>query len=233
MTDQTIAAPAPGTAAQPKLLDRVKRCIRDRHYSLRTEEAYVYWIRWYIRFHGIRHPAQMGAEEIKSFLSYLTNERRVSVSTHKQALCALVFLYKNVLETAFPQLDEIYRPRRPPRLPAVLSRSEVSSIISLLSGVHALMTQLLYGTGMRLMECLTLRVQDIDFDRNEITIRSGKGGKDRVTLLPVKLVAALKQQIASARRVYEDDRAAGRSGVMLPGALEAKSSRIGKQWPWF
>ena len=134
----------------PKLLDLVKRCIRDRHYSLRTEEAYVYWIRWYIRFHGLRHPIDMGAAEVKAFLSYLTNERHVSVSTHKQALCALLFLYKQVLETDFPWLDDVYRPNRPPRLPTVLTEWEVSAVFAEMDGVHALMARLMYGTGMRL-----------------------------------------------------------------------------------
>ncbi len=220
-------------AKPPKLLDQVKRCIRDKHYSLRTEEAYVYWIRWYIRFHGLRHPMDMGAVEVKAFLSYLTNERSVSVSTHKQALCALLFLYKQVLETDFPWLDDIYRPKRPPRLPTVLTEWEVVAIFAEMGGVHALMARLLYGTGMRLMECVRLRVKDVDFGRREIIIREGKGNKDRVTMLPLALVAPLREQIACARSVYDEDRAACRSGVMLPDALERKYRKAATQWGWF
>lgn len=139
-------------AKPPKLLDRVKRCIRDKHYSLRTEEAYVYWIRWYIRFHELRRPMDMGVAEVKAFLSYLTNECSVSVSTHKQVLCTLLFLYKQVLETDFPWLDDVYRPKRPPRLPTVLIELEVAAIFPEMKEPQALMARLLYGTGTRLME---------------------------------------------------------------------------------
>jgi integron integrase len=215
------------------LLSRVKNCIRDKHYSLRTEEAYVYWIRWYIRFHGLRHPLEMGAAEVKAFLSYLTNERSVSVSTHKQALCALLFLYKQVLETDFPWLDDIYRPNRPPRLPTVLTEWEVTAVLAEMKGLHALMTKLLYGTGMRLMECISLRVKDVDFERREIIVREGKGFKDRVTMLPLALVAPLKEQIAFSKTLYEADRASNRPGVMLPDALERKYSKAAMQWGWF
>ena len=217
----------------PKLLDQVRRCIRDKHYSLRTEEAYVYWIRWYIRFHGLRHPMDMGAAEVKAFLSYLTNDRRVSVSTHKQALCALLFLYKQVLESDFPWMDDIYRPNRPPRLPTVLTPWEVSAVLAEMQGTYALMARLMYGTGMRLMECMTLRVKDVDFGRREILIREGKGGKDRVTVLPLALVAPLRGQIEDAKAFHEADRAASRPGVMLPDALERKYPKAATQWGWF
>jgi integron integrase len=216
----------------PRLLDQVRRCIRDKHYSLRTEEAYVYWIRWYIRFHDLRHPMDMGATEVQAFLSYLTNERSVSVSTHKQALCALLFLYKQVLEMEFPWLDDLYRPKRLPRLPTVLTEFEISAVLNEMTGVHALMARLLYGTGMRLMECMMLRVKDIDFGRREIIIRFGKGGKDRVTMLPLALAALLKKQIAHARIAYDEDRAAGRPGVMLPDALERKYPKMAFHWGW-
>jgi integron integrase len=217
----------------PKLLDQVRRRIRDKHYSLKTEEAYVYWIRWYIRFHSLKHPMDMGAEEVKAFLSYLTNERKVSVSTHKQALCALLFLYKQVLEIDFPWLDDIYRPNRPPRLPTVLTEWEVSAVFAKMSGVHALMARLMYGTGMRLMECMTLRVKDIDFGRREIIIREGKGNKDRITMLPLALVQPLREQLERARSFYDEDRAAKRPGVMLPDALERKYPKAATQWGWF
>lgn len=217
----------------PKLLDQVRRCIRDKHYSLRTEEAYVYWIRWYIRFHGLKHPMDMGAAEVKAFLSCLTNERHVSVSTHKQALCALLFLYKQVLEADFPWLDEVYRPSRPPRLPTVLTEWEVSAIFAEMKGIHALMARLMYGTGMRLMECMRLRVKDVDFGRREITIREGKGNKDRITMLPIALVAPLREHIERAKALYEEDRVAGRPGVMLPDALDRKYPKAATQSGWF
>ncbi|WP_292934238.1 tyrosine-type recombinase/integrase [Noviherbaspirillum sp.] len=165
---------------------------------------------------------EMGADEVKAFLSYLTNERGVSVSTHKQALCALLFLYKQVLALDFPWLDEVYRPSRPARLPTVLTEWEVSAVFAEMRGAHALMARLLYGTGMRLMECMSLRVKDVDFGRREITIREGKGNKDRITMLPLALVAALREQIAYARSCYDEDRAGSRPGVMLPDALERK-----------
>ncbi|TCS33470.1 integron integrase [Paucimonas lemoignei] len=217
----------------PKLLDQLKRCIRDKHYSLRTEEVYVYWVRWFIRFHGLRHPAEMGAEEIKAFLSYLANERHVAVSTHRQALCALLFLYREVLGTNLPWLDELHRPTKPARRPTVLTPEEAEAIFQRMQGPHALMAQLMYGTGMRLMECVTLRVKDVDFARREITIRHGKGGKDRVTVLPLSLAGALREQMNAARVVYDSDRAASRMGVALPGALELKYPRAGTQWTWF
>ncbi|HEV2609739.1 MAG TPA: phage integrase N-terminal SAM-like domain-containing protein [Noviherbaspirillum sp.] len=183
-------------AAKPsKLLDQVKRCILDKHYSLRTEEAYVYWIRWYIHYHGLRHPMDMGATEVAAFLSHLTNERNVSVSTHKQALCALLFLYKQVLQTDFPWLQDIYRPNRPARLPTVLTEWEVAAVLEEMKGVHALMFRLLYGTGMRMMERMTLRIKNVDLGRREIMIREAKGRKDRVTMLPLALVAPLREQI--------------------------------------
>jgi integron integrase len=215
----------------PKLLDQVRRCIRDKHSSLRTEEAYVYWIRWFIRFHDLRHPMEMGSEEVKAFLSYLTNERHVSVSTHKQALCALLFLYKQVLEADFPWLDDVYRPSRPPRMPTVLTEWEVSAIFAEMKGTHALMARLLYGAGMRLMECMTLRVKDVDFGRREIVIREGKGNKDRITMLP--LVVPLREQIVQAKALYAADRAGSRPGVMLPDALELKYPKAAVQWGWF
>lgn len=218
----------------PKLLDQLKRCIRDKHYSLRTEETYVYWARWFIRFHGLRHPAEMGGPEVQAFLSYLSNERSVSVSTYKQALCALLFLYKQVLQIELPWMEETHRPTRPPRRPTVLTPQEVDAVIEhMQEGVYRLMARLLYGTGMRMMECLTLRVKDVDFTRREIIIREGKGFKDRVTMLPLVLAEPLREQIASARQYYDEDRAASRWGVMLPDALERKFPRAGTQWGWF
>jgi integrase len=215
------------------LPDQVRRCVHDKHYSLRTEEAYVYWIRWYIRVHAMKHPMDIGVDDIKRFLSYLTNERQVSVSTHKQALCALLFLYRQVLQTDFPWMDDIYRSNRPPRLPrlpAVLSPWEVSAVFDEMQATHALLARLMYGTGMRLMECMTLRFKDVDFGRREIIIREGKGRKDRVTMLPIALTTPLREQIDYAKGLYSADCAAMRPGVMLPDALERKYPKVGAQW---
>lgn len=220
-------------ATQPRLLDQLKRCIRDKHYSRRTEDVYVYWVRWFIRFHGLRHPAEMGAPEVKAFLSYLANERHVAVATHRQALCALLFLYREVLGVELQWMEDLHRPNKPVRRPTVLTPGEAESIFQYMQGAHALMAQLMYGTGMRLMECVCLRVKDVDFARREITIRHGKGGKDRVTVLPLSLTGALRKQIDAARALYDADRAASRMGVALPDALELKYPQAGRQWGWF
>lgn len=217
----------------PKLLDQVRRCIRDKHYSLRTERVYVYWARWFIRFHGLRHPAEMGATEIQAFLSHLANDRNVSVSTHHQALCALLFLYKNVLQVELPWLDNLHRPVKPARRPTVLTRDELERVFAQMNGIYLLIARLLYGTGMRLMECAQLRVKDVDFQRREITVRQGKGGKDRLTMLPLSLLQPLREQVARARERYDDDRLNRRNGVMLPGALERKYPAAAIQWGWY
>jgi integrase len=181
-------SPSPPLPQQPKLLDQLRRCLRDKHYSLQTERVYVYWSRWYIRFNGLRHPADMGSPEIHAFLSYLANERDVSTSTHHQALCALLFLYKHVLGIELPWMDNLPRPTKRALQPTVLTRQEIDLIFAQMTGTHLLIARLLYGTRMRLMECAQLRVKDIDFQRREITIRRGKGGKDRLTMLPLSLV---------------------------------------------
>jgi integron integrase len=217
----------------PKLLDQLRRCIRDKHYSLRTERVYVYWSRWYIRFHGLRHPKEMGAPEIQAFLSYLANERHVSVSTHHQALCALLFLYKNVLQVDLPWLNNVHRPAKPAKRPTVLTREELELVFAQMDGVYSLIARLLYGTGMRLMEGAQLRIKDVDFRRREIAIRQGKGGKDRITMLPLSLVPALREQVTYAKHIYEGDRLLRRNGVMLPDALDRKYPTAGTQWPWF
>jgi integron integrase len=221
------------SAQPPKLLDQLRRCLRDKHYSLRTERVYVYWARWYIRFHGLRHPIDMGGPEIHAFLSYLANERAVSASTHHQALCALLFLYKHVLRIELPWMDKLQRPTRQARQPTVLTRHEIDLVFAQMTGTHLLIGRLLYGTGMRLMECAQLRVKDIDFQRREITIRRGKGGKDRLTMLPLSLVQPLREHLAYAKALYEEDRLHRRNGVMLPGALECKYPTAGTQWGWF
>ncbi len=217
----------------PKLLDRLKRCIRDNHYSMRTEKAYVYWARWYIRFHGLRHPMNMGAEEIRQFLSYLVNERKVAGATYSQALCALLFLYKKVLSIEIGWIDGVHRPTRAPKRPTVLTTQEVERVFTQMEGTHALFAKLLYGTGMRLMECAQLRIKDVDFQRREITVRQGKGSKDRMTMLPLSLIAPLREHLEKVRTIYDEDRSRQRSGVMLPNALEMKYTRAGTHWGWF
>jgi len=175
----------------------------------------------------------MGAPEIQAFLSYLANERNVSVSTHHQALCALLFLYKNVLQIELPWLDNVQRPSKPARRPTVLTRQELELVFAKMEGVYLLIARLLYGTGMRLMECAQLRIKDVDFQRREITIRQGKGGKDRITMLPLSLLQPLREQVALAKEWYDDDRLNHRHGVMLPGALERKYPAAGTQWGWY
>jgi integron integrase len=219
-------APAP----KPKLLDQVHDAIRTRHMSLRTEEAYVHWIRRYIVFHRKRHPAEMGPEEITQFLTALAVERQVSASTQNQALAALLFLYREVLGRDPGWLDGIVRAKRPQRLPVVLTRQEVSALLGALSGVNWMMATLLYGAGLRLRECLRLRVKDIDFSRSEIVAREGKGNKDRVTMLPASLQEPLAAHLERVRRLHERDLAAGFGRVQLPDALARKYVNADREW---
>lgn len=223
----------PSVPARPKLLDEVRAAIRVRHYSIRTEQAYVGWIKRYILFHDKRHPLEMGAAEVTAFLSHLAVEGNVSAATQHQALSSLLFLYREVLQQDLPWLNEVVRAKKPRRLPAVLARNEVQRLLANMEGTHALMARLLYGTGMRLMEAVRLRVKDVDFLRGEIIVRDGKGGKDRVTMLPAALGDALKAHLVHVRAVWEGDRAAGRSGVYMPDALDQKYPKAGVEWGWF
>ncbi|HRE14165.1 MAG TPA: integron integrase [Usitatibacteraceae bacterium] len=223
------------TAAKPDprtLLGQLRAQIRVRHYSLRTEEAYVHWTRRYLRFHAHRHPRELGADAMKAFLSSLAEGRGVAASTQNQALSALLFLYKEVLGMELPWLDGIKKAKRPRRLPVVLTRDEARALLDRMEGTHALMARLLYGTGMRLGECLQLRVKDVELERREVMIREGKGGRDRVTVLPSTLVGALGEHLARVRRLYEADRAAGHPPVELPGAYGRKNPSAGLQWGW-
>lgn len=217
----------------PKLLDQLRQCIRDKHYSLSTERTYVYWAKWYIRFHGLRHPANMGPADIRAFLSYLNNERQIAGATYSQALCALLFLYKEVLGIELPWIEGISRPKRPPKRPTVLTQTEVKLVLEHMSGLYQLIARLLYGTGMRLFECAQLRIKDVDLQRREIMVHGGKGGKDRITLVPLSLVQPLREQMGIAHAMHEQDRAQGRPGVMLPYALERKYPKAGTQLGWF
>ncbi len=215
-----------------RLLDQLRERLRYLHYSLRTEQTYLYWVRWFIRYHGVRHPREMGKLEVEAFLTMLANERKVAPSTHRQALSALLFLYKEVLGQNLPWLDEIGRPVPMRRIPAVLTVPEVQRLLDLMEGETGLLARLLYGTGMRLMECLSLRVKDVDFARHAIVVREGKGSKDRVVMLPRSLVDPLQTQLARSRALWEVDRAAQRPGVYLPYALDAKYPRAGQTWAW-
>jgi integron integrase len=217
----------------PRLLDQMREALRLRHYSLRTEQAYIHWTKRYIDFHGKRHPRELGPKEVEDFLSALAVQGRVSASTQGQALAALLFLYKQVLGVDLPWLDEVVRAKRPQRLPTVLTPAEVSQVLDGMEGTHALMARLLYGTGMRLMECLRLRVKDVDLIRREITIREGKGNKDRMTMVPVALITGLGQQLQRTREHWQRDRAADTPGVQLPYALERKKPGEDKTLPWF
>jgi len=222
-----------GSNRAPKLLDQVRHAIRIRHYSIRTEDSYVYWVRAYIRFHGLRHPRELGAREVTDFLSHLATERDVAAATQQQALSALLFLYRHVLEIELPWLNDLVRPKKPARLPTVLNHQEIAALLAAVPPEHGLMARLLYGTGMRLMECLRLRIKDVDFVRREILIHDGKGAKDRVTVLPQSLIAPLQGQLAQARVLFDHDRMAGRPGVYLPHALERKYPNAGASWGWF
>ncbi|WP_445013786.1 integron integrase [Undibacterium cyanobacteriorum] len=215
-----------------KLLDRVKEAIRYKHYSLRTEKVYVFWCRYFIRFHQLRHPKDMGAPEVEAFLSFLANEKQVSPSTHRQALSAILFMYKVVLRIDLPWLKEIGQPTTTRRLPVVLSVDEICAIFSRLSGEHLLLAQLLYGTGMRINEALQLRVKDIDFLHNTIVVRAGKGNKDRALRLPLSLVDHLKAQLINSKTLWAKDRANRVAGVEMPYALSKKYPSAGQTWAW-
>ena len=223
---------APCAAQAPRLLDQVRSRLRVKHYSIRTEDQYVYWIRRFILFHRKRHPRDMGAAEVEAFLSDLAVNGRVSAATQNQALSALLFLYREVLEATLPWLDNVTRAKPSRHLPVVLTPTEVRAVLDRMTGTHGLMGRLLYGTGMRLMECVRLRVKDVDFGRNEVLIRDGKGAKDRVTMLPAALAAPLADHLARRRTIYEDDLALGKGEVWLPDALARKYPNAAKEWGW-
>ncbi|MGD9603258.1 MAG: integron integrase [Gammaproteobacteria bacterium] len=218
--------------SQPRLLDRVREALRVRHYSLRTEESYLHWIRRYILFHGKRHPGEMGEAEMEEFLSHLATVGRVAASTQNQALSALLFLYRKVLDRQLEWLDNVTRARRPRRLPVVLSRDEVRRIVGRIRGVRGLIVRLLYGTGMRSLECLRLRVKDVDFAYRQITVREGKGNKDRTVPLPEALVQPLLVHLAQMREQHNADLSAGFGTVHLPYALARKYPHAGREWGW-
>jgi integron integrase len=217
----------------PKLLDQLRNRIRLKHYSLRTEQAYLQWVKRYILFHGKRHPADLGKEEIESFLTSLAVDRNVAASTQTQALSAILFLYKEVLGIEPPWLPNLTRAKKPVRLPTVLGRDEVQALLSQAEDpLLGLIMRLLYGTGMRLLEGLRLRVKDVDFSRNEIVVREGKGNKDRVTMLPASLKEPLQAHMKVVKAQHDADLAAGRGEVWLPDALAVKYPNAARTWGW-
>jgi integron integrase len=225
MSDNPIPKP-------PRLLERVRDAIRRKHYSYRTEQTYLHWIRRYIWFSDRKHPLEMGAAEVTAFLTHLARERGVAAATQNQALSALLFLYQEVLEIRLPWLDGIERAKRPVRVPVVLTVAEVKVLLARLDGTKWLMAGLLYGSGLRLRECLKLRVKAVDFEYRQITVRDGKGGKDRVTMLPAELVEPLRTHLARVKSLHEHDLAEGFGSVELPFALERKYPNAACQWGW-
>jgi integron integrase len=228
-----MTAPSVTPSRAPTLVVQFREAIRVRHYSLRTERAYLHWIRKFIVYHGKRHPGELGAREVTAFLSHLANDLNVAAATQAQALAALLFLYGAVLGMELPWLDDIVRAKRPRRLPTVLDRDEVRALLDAMAGAHGLMARLMYGTGMRIGECVALRVKDLNLDRREVVVRDGKGGKDRVTMLPAVLLAPLRFQLVAARGAYDHDRRRDQPGVALPYALERKYPNAGKSWGWY
>ena len=216
----------------PKLLDQVVAIIRLKHYSERTAQTYVHWIKRYILFHGKRHPKDMGKKEIEAFLTSLAVEHQVASSTQNLALTAILFLYKEVLGVDLPWLDDVVRAKNPKRLPTVLTHAEVKKLLHCMEGVQGLVAQLIYGSGMRLMEAMTLRIKDIDFEQREITVRDGKGGKDRITMLPESLILPLKTHLVRRRALFEADSAADHACVQLPESIQLLSPAVCTEWAW-
>jgi integron integrase len=216
----------------PKLLDQVRELIRIRHYSIRTEQAYIRWIREFIFFHDKHHPAEMGEKEVTDFLSYLAVSRKVAASTQTQALSALLFLYRDVLKQPLDWLDNIQRAKKPSRLPIVFTRTETLAVLSQLDGSLWIMATLLYGSGLRLLECLRLRIKDIDFSMNQITLRDAKGGRDRITILPASVKSPLLRHLSKVKALHERDLKEGFGEAFLPFALERKYRNANKAWAW-
>ena len=224
--------PATTTGKPKKLLEQTRDVLRLKHYSLRTERSYCDWIKRFIHFHQLRHPKEMGAEDISAFLTHLARVGNVSAATQNQALSALLFLYQQVLKQEVGWIEEVERAKRPKRMPIVLTRDEVHKIFAHLHGMPRLMAGLLYGSGLRLMECVRLRIKDVDFGYTRITVRDGKGAKDRVTMLPVNMAASLQRHLAKIKAQHEQDLEDGFGSVHLPSALERKYKNASREWTW-
>jgi integron integrase len=226
----TIASGPPGN--KPKLLQQVRDVIRRKQYSIRTEQVYVDWIKRFILFHNKRHPSEMAEEEVTEFLTHLARDRNVAPATQNQALSALLFLYKDVLKQEIGWLDNVERARKPSKLPVVLSHAEMKRVFAHLHGVPKLMAALLYGSGLRLMECVRLRVKDVDFELAQITVRDAKGGKDRITMLPINLAEPLRRHLVRIKAQHEQDLEDGFGSVHLPFAFSRKSPNAAREWAW-
>jgi integron integrase len=220
------------TADKPKLLDQVRNALRTKHYSMKTEKAYVHWIRRYVLFHNKRHPKDMGEKEINEFLTHLAVKEKVSASTQNQALCAIIFLYKHVLNKEIGKLEELVWAKKSKRTPVVFAREEAKAVLDNLTDTNWIMAKLLYGAGLRLTECLQLRVKDIDFRYKQIVVRDAKGDKDRVTMLPEKTIEPLKKHLEKVKQQHEQDIKKGFGMVYLPDALERKYRNANKEWSW-
>lgn len=234
MIDTATEAPSypMDPALRPRLLPQIRAALRVRHYSPRTEEAYVAWVRRYVAFHGTRHPADLDAADVARFLTHLANDRHVGSATQNQALAALLFLYRDVLGRDFGWLTGVVRAKRPKRLPVVLSREEVRRVLDAMSGMPKVMAHLLYGSGLRLNECIGMRVKDVDFGRRQLTVRAGKGNRDRLTVLPDVVGPVLGRQVEKGRARHEQEVAAGGGWTTLPDALERKYPNAGREWAW-
>lgn len=229
----TYGISSDSSSRAPKLLEQMRDRLRLKHYSLRTEQAYVHWVKRYIHFHGVRHPSEMGKVEIEAFLTSLAVDRQVSASSQTQALSALLFLYKEVLGQEFPWLTEVTRAKRSTRLPLVLTRDEARALLAAVDDpLMGLILRLLYGTGMRLMEGLRLRVKNVEFSRHEIVVREGKGDKDRLTMLPTSVAEPLRLHMGVVKAQHEADIALGKGEVWLPGALAVKYPNAPREWGW-
>lgn len=224
--------PGHSCSASPRLLDQVREVIRIKHYSIRTEQAYVQWIRRYILHHDRRHPQELGAAELSAFLSALAVQGKVFASTQNQALNAILFLYREVLKITLPWLEGVQRARKPQHLPVVLTRDEVKRVLARLNGTVWLMAAVTYGAGLRLLECLRLRVKDLEFNRGEILVRDGKGQKDRITMLPQNVIDPMRTHLAKVRHLHEQDLAEGFGRVHLSFALDRKYPNAQREWGW-
>jgi len=227
-----VVMPISTTDKKPKLLTQLSQAIRSRHYSRKTEATYIHWIKRFIFFHHVRHPKDMAEPEINAFLTHLAVKEHVSASTQNQALCAIIFLYKYVLNRKIGDIGEVIRAKQSRYIPVVMTKDEVKAVVGNLTGDKKLMISLMYGTGLRLMECLRLRVQDIDFGRNEITVRDGKGAKDRITMLPESLKEPLRQHLVKVKSVHESDIKDGWGYVQMPYALDRKYPNAPRDWRW-
>jgi len=242
MTQKTTSAPQPPQSTSSsqgisspkgkKLMEQVSDALRTKHYSYRTEQTYKDWIKRYILFHGKRHPNEMGENEIRAFIAHLTTERKVAVSTSNQALSALLFLYRIVLQTEMVLPPDLSNASRPKRLPTVLTHAEAIKIINHMRGVTRLMAKILYGSGLRVMECMRLRVKDIDFDNHQVIVRGGKGDNDRITVLPDSLIPEIKNMLQDVKALHQKDLAEGYGETILPNALDAKYTAASKEWAW-